>query len=515
MGCDCSCCESCEKCKKCCDCFKCPPTCRVCSKDCLSISLAFFQAASFAISFVIMFWTNKIYFDSDTSRSIAQELIDNFNNKYYTRFIFGNDKLYSSNLLSELNSIPNHFDKWPGTVEGCGKKDNTSKIREKESCEKDEVFLEAIPLKYIYKYADISFDIEKSQKTYLDLFNEGSIIKPDKNKKKNEQCPEGKKNCGYIDTKENILCLSNNTDCPINYISIYSKEKPEKEKNLKEIKGKDRVLYYSNDPYPDSEEYPNIIGAFKIADLERICAVPNLYYSSIPLFKLEVLNKNYSRECQLEDYSLKVVEDHFTRYSLIDEINFYDLYKENGIIQAIEESPLVNYGFDVTKYKKINVGLYYRRYIGFDKECLEKRPTKLDLNKLIIDYGKSDKMKKWSNELYGLIITSISCLTDLIDFTGNIFEIIVKLILSIGPSIYFFFYSCCALSFDDDYEDEMDCSDVVTNSNYNIMIEKIRKSGKNIKCTLWFLGLEIALNLISYIISFLLFKKKISSNPNT
>ena len=514
MGCDC-CCESCQNGKKCWGCFKCPPTFRFCSKEILPILLLFMQCVSIVISFVIMFYTSKIYFDSDTSRSIAQELIDNFNNKYYTRFIFGNDKLYSSNLLSELNSIPNHFDKWPGTIEGCGKKDNTSKIREKESCEKDEVFLEAIPLKYIYKYADISFDIEKSQKTYLDLFNEGSIIKPDPKKKKNEQCPEGKKNCGYIDTKSNILCLSNNTDCPINFISISSKGKPEGVKNLKEIKGKDRVLYYSNDPYPDSEEYPEIIGAFKIADLERICAVPNLYYSSIPLFKLDVLNKNYSRECQLEDYSLKVIEDHFIRYSLIDEINFYDLYKENGIIQAIEESPLVNYGYNVNKYKKINVGLYYRRYIGFDKECLEKRPTKLDLNKLIIDYGKSDKMKKWSNELYCLSITSISCLTDLIDFTGNIFEIIVKFLFSIGPSIYFFFNSCCALSFDDDYEDEMDCSDVVTNSNYNIMIEKIRKSGKNIKCTLWFLGLEIVLNLISYIISFLLFKKKISSNPNT
>ena len=182
MGCD-WCCESCQNCKKC-YCFKCPPTFRFCSKEILPILLLFMQCVSIIISFVIIFYTSKIYFDSDTSRSIAQELIDNFNNKYYTRFIFGNDKLYSSNLLSELNSIPNHFDKWPGTIEGCGKKDNTSKIREKESCEKDEVFLEAIPLKYIYKYADISFDIEKSQKTYLDLFNEGSIIKPDPKKKK-------------------------------------------------------------------------------------------------------------------------------------------------------------------------------------------------------------------------------------------------------------------------------------------------------------------------------------------
>jgi len=36
---------------------------------------------------------------------------------------------------------------------------------------------------------------------------------------KDEECPFGKKNCGIIDSNENQLCIRNNLNCPINYIS--------------------------------------------------------------------------------------------------------------------------------------------------------------------------------------------------------------------------------------------------------------------------------------------------------
>lgn len=478
----------------------------------ISIVLSILQVISLILSMIIMYVTNKIYFDSDTSRSIAKELIDNFNTGYFKKFLSGKDNLYSSNFLSESNGIAMHFDKWPGTVEGCVKADNKSVyILKKESCDKDDLFLERITHIYIDKYADISFDIERSSKTYLELFNEGAILKPDYTKKKNEQCPEGKKNCGYIDTKKNILCLSKDEECPINYISISSKGKPDAQ-NIKEIPGKDRVLYYSNDPYPDSEEYPKIIGEFKIADLEAICAVPNLYYSSIPFFELETLKKNYSRDCQLEDYSLKVIEDHKIRYTLIDEINNYDLYEENGIIQAIESSNLVNYGYDIKKYQKIKVGLYYRSHIGFDKECLEKRNTKLNLEKLIINYADSDKMKDWSSNIYFLWITSISSITDLVDISGKFLESIVKFFGLFAPSLSLMIYSFNARKYDDSYEELMNCSDEVTNANYNIMIEKIRESGNNIKWTSYIFIKLVLVNFASLIFNYFYYKNKNKNN---
>ena len=151
----------------------------------ISIVLSILQVISLILSMIIMYVTNKIYFDSDTSRSIAKELIDNFNTGYFKKFLSGKDNLYSSNFLSESNGIAMHFDKWPGTVEGCVKADNKSVyILKKESCDKDDLFLERITHIYIDKYADISFDIERSSKTYLELFNEGAILKPDYTKKK-------------------------------------------------------------------------------------------------------------------------------------------------------------------------------------------------------------------------------------------------------------------------------------------------------------------------------------------
>ena len=502
MGCNCSNC--------CCDCCKKPELKTKC--EWISIVFLFLQLISITLSMILMYAVNKIYFDSDTSKSIAKELIDNLNTGYFKKFMFGKNNLYSSNFLSESNGIAMHFDKWPGTVEGCVKADNKSVyILKKESCDKGDLFLERITHIYIDKYADISFDIERSSKTYLELFNEGAILEPDYTKKKNEQCPEGKKNCGYIDTMKNILCLPKDEECPINYIRISSKGKPDAQ-NIKEISGKDRVLYYSNDPYPDSEEYPIIINEFKIADLEAICAIPNLYYSSIKFFELEALKKNYSRNCQLEDYSLKVIEDHKIRYTLIDEINNYDLYEENGIIQAIESSNLVNYGYDVTKYQKIKVGLYYRSHIGFNKACLEKRNTKLNLTKLIINYADSDKMKDWSSRIYFLWFTSISSLSDLVDISGNFIEYILKFILTIAPSFSLMIYSFYAREYDDSYEEPMKCSDEVTNANYNIMTKKIRESGNNIKWASYIFIKLVLVNIVSAVFNYFYYKKKKANN---
>ena len=38
-------------------------------------------------------------------------------------------------------------------------------------------------------------------------------------------CPAGKKKCGIFDSENNILCLNENQNCPINYIEIVAKNK--------------------------------------------------------------------------------------------------------------------------------------------------------------------------------------------------------------------------------------------------------------------------------------------------
>ena len=51
----------------------------------------------------------------------------------------------------------------------------------------------------------------------------------------------------------------------------------------------------------------------------------------------------------------------------------YELYEENKIIDKIKNSRLMDYGFDLDKYKDNNLTLYVRTHFGFDKECLKKR----------------------------------------------------------------------------------------------------------------------------------------------
>ena len=57
--------------------------------------------------------------------------------------------------------------------------------------------------------------------TYSNLLEKKSISKEN-------QCPEGSHQCGILDTVENILCLENSQQCPINAMVITNtKQKPQ------------------------------------------------------------------------------------------------------------------------------------------------------------------------------------------------------------------------------------------------------------------------------------------------
>ena len=76
---------------------------------------------------------------------------------------------------------------------------------------------------------------------------------------KDEECPEGTKNCGVIDSNENQLCLRNNLNCPVNYIS---EEKLSKDYSSVLIGNK--TFYYGND---DSIKRRIIVGLVADTDL--------------------------------------------------------------------------------------------------------------------------------------------------------------------------------------------------------------------------------------------------------
>ena len=452
---------------------------------------------------------------------ISDDFLNNFNTGYFTN-LRACSPPFTSNEEDEKRRLSDNlisFGKWEGMKKGCGKNDSDNyevKVyKEKDKCKKDETILQPISERKIFVYKGISICTDTID-NYYDLLNNGFIIKED------EECPEDKKLCGYIDTIKNKLCLDNDTECPINYVS-FSETPPNNISNLKTINGSGINLYYSNDPYPDFDSIPYIINSFKISD-DNICSISNLYHSNVELFTLDGAKKDYANGCVLDNnYHQKYTEDFNVRYHKLHQTNAYDLYKENKIIEDLEKSDLINLGLDTNIYKNNILNLYVRTHYGFDKECLEKRKTKFNIEQLAKIYSTADKMKTFS---YTMLLNIISMIPSIFNILVTCFDNCscekfsccsinsdTKLgVFLFGEFVRFIitffqlFYSYFALKYDDPYEDLMECSDIITNDNYNIMIYNLRKAGRYI---MWIFILIIILFVVNlFIIIIIIFLKK-------
>ena len=453
------------------------------------------QLLSFSLSFLVIDLAQTISFDGEVARSISEDLFDNFNTGFFLSFTKCKSPYENAR---PSNDNPIEFGEWQGTVEGCieknGEKLNIKILEKDEICENK---IDKIPPQKIYSYKGITL-CGLSRGSYYDLLYDGDIVK------EKEECPKGKKSCGYIDTIKNKLCFDERQPCPVSYIKISDKPPEEDINDLKEIKFDKINFYYSNNPYyPNSTEIPYIVNSFTIAD-SYICSLPNLYYSQISLFKLDGFNKKYSTNCVLKDYSQKVTID-LMRYHKLDWIDNYDLYEENKIIQKIKANNLTNYGFNINSYKDHLIYLYTRMHYGFDKDCLDKRSTKFNLEQLQLMNGQADKIFTWGLWITVLVsVSGIGVFSNLIIFTGDIYqdyEIITKYIMVLLPNIIDLIYSFIAMDYNAPYQDEMTCSDSVTNDEFNIMIYKIKISGIKIKYTFILLCTQICLNIISALIN--------------
>ena len=467
-----------------------------CDKDHpLDITLFILQFISFGLSLTISIFSSHITFDGEISRSISDDLIDNFNTGYYTSFakISSSNNIYTSKLLEETNDNKVIFGTWEGTKKGCGKDNEAKVLKEGGKCDKNEVILNDIPRQDITKYKGISLT-GISKGSYYDLLYDGSIIK------QNEDCPTGKKNVGYIDTLNNKLCLDNDEIRPISYVGIRTIA-PTGISNMNTISGTDINFYYSSDPYPNSNEIPKIVNSFKIADSQVMCTLPNLYSFNYIFHTLDAYKKDYADKCVLiYDYKQQYTKDTQIYHSL-DTIEMYSLFEENGIIDKISNSNIKDYGFDVNVYRNRNLKIYVRMHYGFDKDCLDKRETKLNVDTLGLIYGRADNIITWGNLILIIISTLVSSISDCATFTtSTIIEYLIKYIFIFPPSFGLMIYTFIARRYDDPFEGEMTCSDSITNDNYNIMISKIKSGGNKIVATSILLLILVFVNIASFII---------------
>lgn len=466
-----------------------------------TIPLYLIHLLTVALSSLVIAFSRDINADSLIIDIISKDLLNDLQSGYITEI--SNKTLNKENSNKETNSDDFIFDKWQGTVDGCGKIENNNPIvtplETGKKCEAGEEFLEAIPPIEINNYKGFILGARTpSYIKYHDLLYDGSIIK------KNETCPEGKKSCGYIDTIYNILCIDNKSECPINYIKI-DKTPPEGITHLRTIKGDQINIYYSNNPYENRTGTPFIQAAFKIGE-DELCAIPNLYYSNINLYTLDAFRKDYANQCTLKDYTQEIVKL-FNYYFSLDTIDNYQLYYDNKIIERINNSKLVKYGFDINKYKNNKLHLYVRTHYGFDKECLENRKHKFDiitqLNKM---NGIGNKMETWSKEMLINIGNLILPISDSLVFANfcsgtdlSSIESLGKILSNFVLNIVNLVFSWNALEYDDPGEDEMKCSDIYVNHNYNLMTEKIRKSGDNIVLCFIFTAISLVLDFLGFI----------------
>ena len=486
-------------------------------KSKIEIDLVVFllEIFSFCPSILIFIYSNQIYFDGDVTRAIAIDLYDNLNKGYFSdfsdcsnnnefNFLFDKDKTSKQSEENDSNEIPFSFGEWQGTVQACKSINNKIRILEPgKICSETELLIDKIPPLQLYKYKGLKLcyltDITQN---YYDLLKKpGTIISQD------EECPEGKKSCGYIDTLKNILCIEIYNECPVNYVKVSGHPPIEDINDLKEIKSGQISFYYSHNPYPNSTKIPYIINKLKIAD-SQICSLPNLYYSEIILNDLEAAKKNYSSNCVLKDFSQRQTVD-LMRYHKLDFIDNYELYEENDIIEKIKKKELDKYGFDFERYKNHTLYLYIRNHYGFNYSCLKEREEKIGYNaleELQISYSRADKMYEWSKIIFGMnFVPTITGLFNLVNFCGNT-EIFFKQLVTFGFSISELIYTGIKVNLDDPFQYKMTCSDIVTNDEYNIMNEKIRHSGQSMYYTYSCIWIQYSLyfvmvvwNIIKYL----------------
>ena len=248
--------------------------------------------------------------------------------------------------------------------------------------------------KVFYKF------INKNQKLYK--YNYSTILNNSKNK---NECKEGYKKCGILDTYNNSFCLSQSSDCPINKMQHDSISKSSEYLNNDyqhySSDYKDTYLYYKRGvqesdiivSWKISDSQPKYIDKYNfILDLETFSKVFDFFdkkeeededddyddnqsndnYNNEDLVDIisssmaeagkdfaEDLARNGSKYIRINNF-LKYVENKFNEESNID-YNYINIGKNNYVKNYI--------GFeseeDINKFERIDFNLYKERYPNF------------------------------------------------------------------------------------------------------------------------------------------------------
>lgn len=273
---------------------------------------------------------------------ISMSKIESNHNKYPLIALY-------DDLKPETKKISFGF--WPGTSSGYLEDGKTvtftcSSSDDYHSCQK----IDAISSIEYTKWRGKT--LYTSNKTslyeYSSLFNQSVSY--------GEQCPMGKKQCGILDTMNNIMCIDKEEICPINLIIFTNETEPPKEYpyNFGKISFDKTNLFFTNEAINHT-----IISQFTVG--ENFCMNPNEVESHFDkIYPLED-SKGISN-CTTVINNTKY-NPHYFR---LDTDTVFSLYSDNGIFEAVSKLPL----FSFDKLVNSNISLFFKPFIGYDKKCV-------------------------------------------------------------------------------------------------------------------------------------------------
>jgi len=241
----------------------------------------------------------------------------------------------SSHDCSELNETTLFNYEWPGTVTGCDcttpslsmKFDYLGKLY-KNKCSLNKTTAGCIDVEptdkiKATKWRGNSICYEKFQhdNSYFDYIK---VTRED-------LCPDSHKPCGVIDTLNNILCVPEHLNCPLNNFNLFP-------------------FYYPKEEYI-KDNLTRIISEVRVSDGKHACANPD---SDLFREEYELLNPHTRKGCS------KSID---RRFGILDYYLKSSFYHDNNIASVIASLP---------KYPNIEEILIYLHggvYVGWKDEC--------------------------------------------------------------------------------------------------------------------------------------------------
>ena len=322
-------------------------------------------------------------------------------------------------------------------------------------------------------------------KRYIDLLNNGQIIK------KGENCPnEYPNNCGTIDTLLQELCIENGQNCPLYDIGIGNNPN-----NNYYNYDSQANIYYNNNNYKGNK----IIGKLILNEGQPCIYIKEKLWRKF----LGDEADDGDLQCHLE-VNGKTIDE---RYAYKGDITYRRLYEDN-FPSFLKELIL-------KKVKNEKVSLYYREFLGIDKECNKR--SSLDNIEEFMNCPEREKRIALIEiiiamiSLFAIFILSLVKCCKEVSCTFFIILLIPGLVIFLIGFILHYVVLMKMIKYKVHYDY---CSDDFTNELIKIENEKVEKSILFSFINMGFDALIILLNLILAIIYLIIYLKGSCSNTN-